>query len=116
MKLKYLRKQKGLTQKKASEVLEINYETYKSYENEIRKPPIEVLKNLAKYFNVSLDYLCDNELKYLEQYQLELISEIKVLSKLECFQVQTYIKTMKETYKTTNTDILKLIKKYNEED
>ncbi|WP_333888258.1 helix-turn-helix domain-containing protein [Clostridium sp.] len=57
--LKKLRTEKGLTQDELSKELNINRATYAHYETGRREPDIETLKLLAKYFNVSLDYLLD---------------------------------------------------------
>jgi len=58
--LKKLRTEKGLTQEELSKNLNINRATYAHYETGRREPDIETLKLLAKYFNVSVDYLLGN--------------------------------------------------------
>lgn len=57
MKLLSLRKQKGLTQKDLAEYLGISRQAYANYETGSREPDIATLKQLAEYFDVSLDYL-----------------------------------------------------------
>lgn len=61
MRLKELRKAKGLTQKQVGNDLSIPQNTYSNYERGDRKPPLVVLKILADYFDVTLDYLMERE-------------------------------------------------------
>ncbi|MDF8375182.1 helix-turn-helix transcriptional regulator [Weissella paramesenteroides] len=60
-RLKELRKAKGLTQKQVGNDLSIPQNTYSNYERGDRKPPLVVLKILADYFDVSVDYLIGHE-------------------------------------------------------
>ena len=55
--LKYLRTQKGKTQKEIANILKIATNTYTQYETNYRKPDIETLIKLADYYLVSLDIL-----------------------------------------------------------
>lgn len=52
-----LRKQKGLSRQNLADKLEISVHTYIKYENESVKPPYETLIKLAKFYNVTTDYL-----------------------------------------------------------
>ncbi len=56
-RLKELREEKGLTQKKIASVLGINSVTYLHYEKDQREPPLALLADMAKFFEVSVDYL-----------------------------------------------------------
>ena len=56
-RLKELREEKGLTQKELSCELKLNSVTYLHYEKSQREPPLQLLVEMAKYFNVSVDYL-----------------------------------------------------------
>ncbi|MBE7082421.1 MAG: helix-turn-helix transcriptional regulator [Clostridiales bacterium] len=56
-RLKELRQEQGLTQKELADLLGINSVTYLHYEKEQRQPPLELLVDLAKFFNVTVDYL-----------------------------------------------------------
>lgn len=57
MRLKELREEKGFTQKQFAAILGINSVTYLHYEKEQREPPLSLLADIAKYYNVSVDYL-----------------------------------------------------------
>ena len=56
-RLKELREERALTQKEVAEALHINSVTYLHYEKEQREPPLELLADFAKFFDVSVDYL-----------------------------------------------------------
>ena len=56
-RLKELRLEKGLTQKQLSKELNINSVTYLHYEKSQREPSLSLLADMAKYYNVSVDYL-----------------------------------------------------------
>lgn len=56
-RLKDLREDKDLYQEDIAKYLNITQPQYSLYESGIRAIPIELLIKLAKYYNVSLDYL-----------------------------------------------------------
>lgn len=59
-KLKFLRKSNNLTQQQLADKLRITQQTYARYENNTIEPNIESLHELAKFYNISLDYLLDD--------------------------------------------------------
>lgn len=59
MRLKELREERGLTQKEIANVLNVKQNTYSQYENGQRQLPIESLILIAKYYNVSTDYVLE---------------------------------------------------------
>ncbi len=62
MKLKELRKQKGLTQDKLSKILGVSRTTISMWESESNQPDNDTLIKLANFFNVSTDYLIGREI------------------------------------------------------
>ena len=60
-KLRYLRKHQELTQVEVAENLKINSATYSKYEQGITEPDIATIKKLANFFDVSIDYLLEND-------------------------------------------------------
>lgn len=93
-KLKELRKKNGLTQLELSKKLGIGQSTIGMYESNIRKPSYEVIKKIADYFNVTVDYLIsDNDIEDLEDIDdlIEFTRNIKKLSPKQKEQVQTFI-------------------------
>lgn len=57
MKLKELRKEKGISQLKLAMDLSMNQNTISRYETEERQADYETLIKIVDYFNVSIDYL-----------------------------------------------------------
>ncbi len=57
MRLKDLREDANLQQRVLADYLNIKQNTYSQYENGQRQIPIDALIKLAKYYNVSTDYL-----------------------------------------------------------
>lgn len=56
-RLKELREEKDLTQKELAKQLNLHSVTYLHYEKSQREPPLSVLVDMAKYFDVSTNYL-----------------------------------------------------------
>lgn len=56
-RLKYLRKEAGLTQNDLSKILRIGQSTIVGYEKAEREPTLTNLARYANYFDVSIDYL-----------------------------------------------------------
>lgn len=59
MKLRDLRIAAGKDQKEIAEILGVAVSTYSQYETGKTIPSLSVLRTLADYYNVSLDYLVD---------------------------------------------------------
>jgi len=56
-RLRILRLEKKLNGIELGRIFNFSKSTISSWENETREPPHKILKDLAKYFDVSLDYL-----------------------------------------------------------
>lgn len=100
MKLKELRLQSNLTQRDMCNKFNISLATYNDYETKNAKPRIKLLKEFANYFNVSLDYLCENEkgfiLPPLEDSQKKAINIILNLPEKEFYMELGRLKTLEE--------------------
>lgn len=59
MRLKEIRKAKGISQLKLATDLNTNQNTISRYETGEREPGITELIRIADYFNISLDYLLE---------------------------------------------------------
>ena len=59
MRLKFLRKSKGISQLKLAIDLNMNQNSISRYENEERQADYKTLIAFADYFDVSLDYLLE---------------------------------------------------------
>ncbi|MBO5925777.1 MAG: helix-turn-helix transcriptional regulator [Clostridia bacterium] len=55
--LKELRTERGYTQKQVADLLNINSVTYLHYEKDQREPPLSLLADMAKLYDVSVDYI-----------------------------------------------------------
>ena len=78
-KLKVLRKEKGLTQKSLSNILNITQGAYAQWENGKREPNFEKLSMLACIFDVSIDFLLSEYLEISKETYLKLKEEKKNL-------------------------------------
>ncbi len=56
-RLKELRKEKKLKQEDIAEICDVASQTISNWENNITQPPFEVVKKIAEYFGVTIDYL-----------------------------------------------------------
>ncbi|MBP3389923.1 MAG: helix-turn-helix transcriptional regulator [Clostridia bacterium] len=57
MRLREVRENRKLSQSKIASCLHVQQNTYSQYENGVRQIPISLLVELAKFYNVSVDYL-----------------------------------------------------------
>ena len=62
-KLSYLRKKEKMSQEQLANKLNISPSTVGMYETAKRQPDNEMVTKIANFFNVSTDYLLDNDLK-----------------------------------------------------
>lgn len=67
--IKFLRKNRGLTQQELAESLNITRSKLAGYELNIT-PPLETLIRIAEYFGVSLDIMIKEELSSFSEYKL----------------------------------------------
>ena len=103
MRLKDLRKSRGLSQEKLAEELELARTTYNHYEINKSEPNIETLIKLADYFDVSLDYLCErqwnNQIGYVADDRREDMIKISELSDNEFKLVVAYVQALTDINK-----------------
>ncbi len=84
-KLIELRKQNKTTQNEIAKYLNIARTTYASYEQKLSEPDIKTLCQIADYYNVSLDYLCNHQrneidISYYSSIAKELIKKLPLLN------------------------------------
>ncbi len=56
-RLRDLREDMDLTQDQLVQILKMHKTTYTNYEQGKREPPFELIIKLAKFYNVSIDYI-----------------------------------------------------------
>lgn len=61
MKIKQLRLMNDLSQKEFAQQFNIAQNTLSQYENELRKPDIDLIRSIANTYNVPTDYLLDTD-------------------------------------------------------
>ena len=61
--LRELRERKNLYQKDVAAALKIDRTTYVKYETGASEPSFEILKRIARFYDVSIDYLLDFDIK-----------------------------------------------------
>jgi transcriptional regulator with XRE-family HTH domain len=59
-KIRKLRESKGLTTRMLAEEIGMSCGQISKYENDVNEPTLSVLNKYKNYFNVTLDYLCDD--------------------------------------------------------
>ena len=59
MRLKDLREDRDIKQSQIAEILNVRQNTYSQYENGQRQIPIDLLITLARFYNVSVDYILE---------------------------------------------------------
>lgn len=113
MKLKELRKSKGVSQKEAANALGVSFRAYQNYEYEQREPNIEMLNKMADYFGTSVDKLLGRENK--EQTALdELVGQFN-MDLLEKKIVENYFALPKKMRGDLMTFLEKSVKEVTEE-
>lgn len=90
-RLKSLREQAGISQKRLAESIGVSQQSVNKYENHNIEPDIETLIHIADYFDTSVDYLIghsdiDHRIEHLQPYDLNdtemnLIKKYRSLSK-----------------------------------
>lgn len=94
--LRKLRLQCGHSQKEMAEKIGIEYQNYNKYELGKNEPPIAILKKIADYFDVSLDFLLqrphphDLPMVATEQ-QRNIVNLVLQLDERNCDKVEYFI-------------------------
>ncbi len=94
IRIKELREQKKISQKKLCDDLGYNPTTYNNYELLKNEPNIETLIKLADYYNVSIDYLVgrdtSNDIGYLNEQETQLVKIFRELKQNSQYKVIGY--------------------------
>ena len=92
-RLSELRKDKNLSQKELGKILNVSRNSISLYECSRRSPPDEIKKDIALYFNTSIDYLIGlSDLKYRDTKRyLELPENLDEASKIQVNEFAKYL-------------------------
>ena len=110
LRLKELRKEQKLSQKDVAKIVNYSQHLVSAWELGHREPNIDALIKLARYFNVTIDYLVgksaqnnakilDVEVKYLSELQIDCIASIIGFKKEILLQAKCYLDGLKEATK-----------------
>jgi len=104
-RLKRLRVEKGLSQQELADILKVNRATLGNWEIDRTSPGYTTLCKIAKYFNVTVDYLLNGEpLKVGEDGvpyivmspdEIELFAQIKQLSEEDKVMVKSLVEHLR---------------------
>lgn len=73
-----LRKEKGLSQEEFGNAINVSRQAISKWESEQTKPDIDKLKEIAKFFDVSYDYLLNDEIDNIEEVKKQKIEKVNV--------------------------------------
>lgn len=102
MKIRQLRKEKGLLQSDVAKMLNIPTSTYSGYEQGAATPSIFTIIKLADFYNVSLDYLMDrpySALGYVPEEKLDTLKRLVDLPNSDFEKVDAYIQAIQDKNK-----------------
>ena len=108
-RFKKLRKENSLTQKELGKKLQLGESTISHYERGDREPSHNILIKIARFFNVSIDYLLGNKKNRGNPPTKEENMEVKEL--LDRFNVQLEGEELTEQDKEAVIDVLRMLKK-----
>lgn len=91
--IRRLREEKGLTQEKVADELDVSYQAVSSWEREEYKPDLDKLMKLAEVFDVSLSALVEDKRKVFKTKEAIYNWE----------HMKTYVKTTARNFKMSNT-------------
>lgn len=70
--IRSLRLQNNWTQQYIANLLSISLSRYSHYETGKREPDYDMLKQISKIYNVSIDYLLDNDISFKNKSKLDI--------------------------------------------
>lgn len=96
-KLKELRLKRKLTQEKLATILGIARTTYTQYETGASEPDFKMLKKIAEFFDVTTDYLLDNNRSSneLDEFQFAMYGETQDLTDDQKQDILKFIRFVK---------------------
>jgi transcriptional regulator with XRE-family HTH domain len=91
--LKTLRLAKGLSQQSLADKLDVSQQSIYKYENQITEPNIDMLKAIADFFDVSVDYLigyssCAHKVEAVQETELN-ADELDLVQKYRSLPVSS---------------------------
>jgi len=122
-RLQELRKEKGYTLDELANKFNKSKSTFSSYENDRRKPDIELVADLADFFNVSSDYLLgktDHRFDPADRLQKAVEDDPELASFVDDLVARDSLKlAFKQTRKLSDDaikDVMRIIKRIEDEE
>lgn len=103
-RVKALRHIKEMTQEETARALNVHRTSYTKYETDTAMPDAECLRDMAVFFNVSIDYLMDLSDKSgrdtvqengMEEAELQVLAEFRRLNKKQQSKLLQYIVSLR---------------------
>lgn len=90
-RLKKLRNEKGLSTRALGEILGVSNATISRYETGKRDPDLLVVNKIANYFNVSIEYLCGEDINGDLDDLVSIFNKLSSEAKKESIRYITYL-------------------------
>lgn len=90
-RLKRLREGHGLTTRVLGEIVGTSNATISRYETGKRDPDLVLVHNIAQYFNVTIEYLCGEDVTTNEENLINMYSKLSEDSKKDIIKYITYL-------------------------
>ncbi len=102
--LKEIRKKNNLTQQEVAKELNLNQQAYSRYETGVSEPDLKTLKDMADFFQTSIDEIVGREtdeinLNSIPEYKKNIIKLILACSRIECEKIEAFYLGRKESEK-----------------
>ena len=90
-RLKKLREDNGLSTRALGELIGTSNATISRYETGKRDPDLVLVHNIAKHFNVTIEYLCGEDVNSDEESLIKMFSGLSEESKKDAIKYITYL-------------------------
>lgn len=90
-RLKKLREEQGLSTRALGEIVGTSNATISRYETGKRDPDLMLVHNIAQYFNVTIEYLCGEDVTPNEENLIQMYSKLSEESKKDAIKYITYL-------------------------
>jgi len=104
LNLKKLRTEMGISQQALADKFNLSQQSIHKYECGLAEPDIRMLKDFAKYFNVSIDYLVNSEEEnppseklHFSTVEIEMVKKLRTLSPQLRFSLQMIIEHLADS-------------------
>lgn len=90
-RLKKLREDHGLSTRALGEIVGTSNATISRYETGRRDPDLVLVHNIAKYFGVTIEYLCGEDIELNKKQLIEMFDKLSEESKKDAIKYITYL-------------------------